>query len=815
VSFDGVCCAVRSLHSASGPIPKFRRRQEPTGQERRRMGGERDMTTRHVNTLVLSALLCGCASAAFAQAAPQGGNQPTSLTEVVVTAQRRAERLEQVPISVTALTPQALAGSGINNIHDLGHAVAGVQIDFAGGYTQPAIRGVTTLTVGIGYENNVAIYVDGFYEPDTTSINQDFANVSNVQVLKGPQGTLYGRNATGGAILIDTADPAKVFTGSLKAGYGNYKDANLQAYVSGPLTDMIGISLAGYTRYTDSYIKAINALGQDTGPATPVRQDNFRAKVLITPTSDLRITLGYNYSFTDDPRGLTFHTFEYSSMGFIPGDTPYGPPYNTMPTGPYTATTNVRPSGAEETNEATIKVEDRTPWGDLKSLTSYALRKGQTTFDYDGTLQNIYIGEFAKGTYANLPNVNFNGSYADERTFQETLLYDITAIPRTDLLLGAEYYNDWLNQPNELGLLGGYIGTLSNSLLKAQAEAIYFDAKYKITDALTLTIGGRGSFEQKSAKYSQYYFIPAASPILPFSNNANFSAFTPRATIMYALAPRTNVYASYTQGFRSGAFNVSPEAPGNVVPAKPERIGSYEVGFKTASSWYTFDTAAFFYNYRDLQVGLTEPSPACLAKGGTPQSCPVVNIISNAPEAQAYGIDVDGSISPVENLVLKAGVEWLHARYTKFSNADGTGLYSALGIDVTGQTQNWTGDQMARAPTVTANAAINYKVPLTYGKLDLTLAGSYSTQYALSDPSVYGPLAPAALQHKERFVQPDYGLLNASVGWTSPNEHYTITAHVNNLTNTKYRITFNGGAFGDYETPGEPVNYGVELGYKF
>ncbi|MFC4594525.1 TonB-dependent receptor plug domain-containing protein [Sphingobium tyrosinilyticum] len=141
-----------------------------------------------------------------------------------MTAQRRAERLEEVPMAVVALGAESIEKSGVTSVRDIGQIAAGVQINQAGAATQPAVRGVSTTLNTFGYENNVALYVDGFYQPDFITINADLANIADVQVLKGPQGTLYGRNATGGAILINTLAPSDTFTGKVQASYGNFDD---------------------------------------------------------------------------------------------------------------------------------------------------------------------------------------------------------------------------------------------------------------------------------------------------------------------------------------------------------------------------------------------------------------------------------------------------------------------------------------------------------------------------------------------------------------------------------------------------------------
>jgi iron complex outermembrane receptor protein len=169
-------------------------------------------------------------------------------------------------------------------------------VNFAGCCTQPAIRGISTLTTGTGFENNVAIYVDGFYSPDNLTINGDLANISSVEVLKGPQGTLWGRNATGGAILINTRQPSKTLTGELDLGVGSFKERLVSGYISGPITDRVRYSVAGYYRKTDGYNKQLDATGQVVSDKlTPLSQASVRAKVEADITDKLTGTFAYNY----------------------------------------------------------------------------------------------------------------------------------------------------------------------------------------------------------------------------------------------------------------------------------------------------------------------------------------------------------------------------------------------------------------------------------------------------------------------------------------------------------------------------------------
>jgi iron complex outermembrane receptor protein len=208
-----------------------------------------------VVTLTMAATALVGSGAAFAQTTPDPSQRPDEAAqpgEILVVAQRRTERLEEVPLSVTALSQQALDRAGISRFDDIGEISPATRIERTGIFLQPTIRGISSSAVGTGQENNVAVYVDGFYQPNPNAIGADLVNISDIQILKGPQGTLYGRNAMGGAILINTRDPgfdAAAF--DMNASYGNLDDIRLRAYASTPLADRLAVGLGVYFREND------------------------------------------------------------------------------------------------------------------------------------------------------------------------------------------------------------------------------------------------------------------------------------------------------------------------------------------------------------------------------------------------------------------------------------------------------------------------------------------------------------------------------------------------------------------------------------
>jgi iron complex outermembrane receptor protein len=750
-------------------------------------------------------LLCGstlaAAATAFAADA-QPGNQPGNqnvLQEVVVTAQRRAEQLENVPMSITAISPQEIAKSGVTSMHELNRITPGVQINLAGAYTQPTIRGITTLTNGTNVENNVAVYIDGFYNPNSNDINMDLANLASIQVLKGPQGTLYGRNATGGAILITTLEPSKVYTGRIEGTYARFNDRRLSAYVSGPVTDQIRFSLAGYTRDSDGYVKKADPTrpGETDGDAAPIDQRSVRFKLQGDLTSDLTATVGLNYNAVNDVRGVLFSGFDHVPPTFPAASR--APRFGT-------AAFNGENRNLVITQEATLTLDYKTPIGTLTSHTGFAHRHNKSAFDPDGTFVNAVY------SWIQLP----------QDTFQQALDYNITAIPNLDLLVGAQYFHDSIKTDGGvLVYTGGRLLNQNYFSQHTEAMAVYIDGTYHFNDKWSLTLGGRYSYDDKKFVFlpisANGAITPPAAGIPAFTLDTRFDSinrkFTPRAVLRYEIEPRTNVYASYTKGFRSGAYSGSGAAdPRLITPTRPETVNAYEIGFKTARSRVRFDTAAFYYDYKDLNVSLSVPNPFCVP--GTP--CSITTLFANAPKAKIYGIDGQVTFTPIENLDIRVGAAWLHARYGDFPNANGTGVNATDTLNVSPQQQDWSGQQMARAPNFTANVGVDYTIPDVFGgKLDLSGNYNYTDSYVVNNASLYGPLFPARAD-MQRFRQGAFSLVSLQATWTDPTEHYWITGFVNNLFDKSYRMISSGGTTsGDYSVPGEPQVYGVRVGYKF
>lgn len=818
--------------------------------------------TRIARRLRLAAMLGTALTAPFAitPALAQSADEASvDSNTIIVTAQRRSEALEDVPMSISVVPQQTLSNLGVNSVRDLANVTSGFQVNNAGSYPQPAIRGVTTVNAG-SYENNVALFIDGLYQTTPQVLNMDLPNVDSIQVLKGPQGTLYGRNATGGAILIDTKDPTEDWHGNLEATYGRFNDRRARGYFAGPLSDRVGISVAGTVRYTDGYYKKASRTTPgafEENNFLGLKQGAIRAKLKVALTDTFTATLGYNYLRASDPRGVIF-------TGIENVNTPYTTPGRTT-----------RPRGLGEVagdvwdldinqHEGSLKLEWDTGIGTLRSVSGWTRARYATVFDSGGT----YVPD------------NYSSSKIEDRTWQENLDYNINVIDKVDLLVGGNYYNIKTNYLPGFGNsfflaptvvpdpavavtpLSSYLRSSDTYFFRTkEAWAVFGNATFHATDQLSITVGGRYSKETQDVSGYKVNFstVTGLATSCPYSINgethsgltctrpsaktSHYSKFTPSASIRFEISPRTNIYASYSKGFRGGEWNsvIPSDDPRLWFDAKQESIDAYEIGIKSAGSRFHAELAGFLYNYKDLQVSSTT------FVGGV-----ALVTLQNSPSAKIYGAEANFDFSITDNFQIRAGATYLHARYGDNFIFVGTGVNpNGVGYNVSSDplkvapnvssvNQNLSGLQMARAPDFTGFVGFDYNIPKGEGGLRLAANLKYTTSYVVTNPSVWGGETAASFNAKralnpnylpdntailagtpyvnrasqERARQNAYALVNASITWTDPTGHQYIRVWGNNLTNVRYKTHYSPGTT-TYAPIGEPLTYGGTIGYKF
>lgn len=778
-----------------------------------------------------------------AQLADQDG--ATSSPEIVVTAQRRTETLQNVPMSVSVVTPQTLADAGVISIGDLSQVTTGYQLGQFGSVPQPTIRGVST-SIAANFENNVAIYFDGVYQANPAIAMIDLPNISSVQILKGPQGALYGRNATGGAILIDTSDPSNLWKGKAEVTYARFEDVRASAAVSGPISDRIGVALAGYVRDSGGFIHRMSRTnpGAHDGRAYGLDQQAFRAKLRFDLASNFDATLGYSYIFSNDHgKSMSFAPVENVSRTFLAAGG------NTKPTVPGEAAYNLDQRNSVEQHEVSLKLNLDLGNVKIRSISAFQDIKTRYRFDFDGSYVPLL--------FLTVPT--------EEKSYQESLDVNFKVGDLMDVVVGGQYFRLDTNlhdsntyfgpaifrRPYDVTVdnpLSDYTLSNANNLRRRKnAWALFADANVNLAPSLVVTLGGRYSHEkQKVTTFSVNGAGAVTSPLTTVQ--ATFKKFTPRAAIRYSLSPVSSIYASFSRGFKSGEY---PSGVGNLKPVKQEVADSYEIGFKSVARGLRINLAGFYTDFSNLQVSQTQ-----FVNNN------VLTVLQNAPKAKIYGIEGDVSWEAVDHLNLRAGGSWLHARYGKGFTYGGlavspSGTVGATGcgtvataqgcggiginansdplktyLNVNAQ-QDLGGKQLIRSPDWSAFVGFDYLIPMGEGGIKFAGNLKYTDSYIPSNPSIWGGKSllgsggvsstdvlagttEAGRSGEQRFVQKGYVLINGSVTWTDPSDTYFVRIWGNNLTDKRYLSHYSGTtSFGSYANQAEPRTYGVTVGARF
>ncbi len=716
------------------------------------------------------ALLAGSAAGVLAGAAHAQGAAPerpaaddrVAVEEVIVTSQRRSENLQNVPISVTALTASQLASAGVANSQNLVQVTPGLVIIRSSYSGQPAIRGVSTRNAGPGDEPNVASYVDGVYQPEQFGTIQELANVERVEVLKGPQGTLFGRNATGGAISIVTKRPTATPEGELSVSAGKFGYAKVSAYLSGPLHgDVLTASLAGFYLKDDGYIRNV-FLNTTQGD-----QERYavRGKLLYAPND--RFELGLNGFYANGNENATFsgHSLNGNNQARRSAN-PRNLPLNILiPQGDYETATDFIPYLKIRLASVDMNGKADLGWATLSGLVSYSDSRAHIYSDADvSPLVLSYI----------------NPTLTSESSTQELVL---TSNPgRLTWLLGLNGYQGKSYQnPMIANGVANYNGQ------KSSAAAGFAEVSYEVVDRLFLTAGLRYSYDKKKGS-----FRLATSPTATTGQDS-WTNVAPRVVARYEFSSRGNVYASYTEGFKTGTFNTT-SAAGAQAAARPEKVKAFEVGVKAdLMANLRVVAAAFHYNYTDLQttVTLTQPNGA------------LFSLLQNAPEARIDGFEGNVQWQATRDLELTAGVSLLKAEVQEFPNATLSIPLFVGGLPAGNTTGvfNVAGRDLLRAPRSTLNLGINYSREVAGGDLVFTGNAFFSDKW-------YNDLL-------NRVTQPSYTVVNASVTWTAPGDHWSVSVFGQNLTDERYFLSTVTSSLSDTFGYQKPRWFGATVGYRF
>ncbi|MBX3430001.1 MAG: TonB-dependent receptor [Hyphomonadaceae bacterium] len=714
------------------------------------------------------ALFAGLASSALAAPLPAlAQNASPEATadnseEIVVTARRREEREIDVPIAMTVNTGEQLEERGAADITALQRTTPNLTMQVSRGTNSTLtafIRGIGQQDPLWGFEPGVGLYVDDVYIARPQGAVLDIYDVDRIEVLRGPQGTLYGRNTIGGAVKYVTRrlDPDEPML-HVRGEAGSYNELNTIITGSVPLTEelRVGGALARYTR--DGYGDNVN-LNQEQGNRDALAG---RLSIEFEPTSRLFFRLAGDVLWDDS----NINNGHRETPGIGAGGTP------PVLDSPYDTRAGIGYRGQVETRGLSLlsewEVNDHLTF---KSITAY--RDGSTHgdgIDFDGLPE---------------PYFDIPGFYEDHQLTQEfQAQFDYGRLQG----VAGVYYLDGMARGEFDAILGLFgITQVTSGQVDTTSLAAFADVSYDFTDRFSVSVGGRWTRDDKEAEvFKANYFglgIPSPSAV-PFgiltnyTNERTFEEFTPRFSASYSLTPDFNLYASYGRGFKSGGFDMRGDAtatPDTMRGYDPEIVDSYEIGFKS----FLFDHrlrlngAVFDAAYEGQQV------PAAIPVGAT-----VVSRIDNVGSSTIRGAELEGSATMTDWLTANFSVGYVDASFDEYvsftAGAPGNGIPcianppsppTAVGCyaDVANlrtfqNTPEWNGF-----------LGVTVHGPLWGGQIAVTPSLSFR-----SDTSLFETPNP-------QLDQPAYQLVDLSVVWTSENDHWRIGLHGRNLTDEHYK----------------------------
>ena len=731
-----------------------------TFRERNKVGIQKIAAGRALRAGLLASCACALsfAGAAFAQEGPQqaqGRNAnsqlpeaETGLADIVVTAQRRTENSKDVPVSVALVGAEALQSVAATGLFDVAKLVSAVRFDTRVGNNTPSIRGLSTTVTGPGLGTNVGVYLDGFFSPSLQAVEMQLNNVENIQVLKGPQGTLFGRNVESGAILVNTSRPSEVTRAVLELAYGNYNTKRGQFYGTTGIVKGVAADIAVAYLTTDGYVKNIVTGQNDFAKG---KQLSVRAGLNFELSDKFSVLARYSYSNNTDPTSFILEPAVIN--GQVPCDS------CALPGAIFTT----------EPNRVTRSV----PVSNLRLSDAFQLT---AQYDFGSALLTSYTqyrkdsqaGYGVGGSFTSLPPVFFTRNYLgllpNDKTFTQELL--LTSKPGSRLQYTAGLFYLW--QKSYFGVdvtftpgatpkdyvLGFESGVSNRSL------AAYADLTYKVGERLFLTGGVRYTHD---TVFDGFRNQGASRIIFPSLSGGKV---TWRGVALYAVTDTTNVYGSISTGYKNALYNVVSPI---INPVAAETLTDFEIGVKHASQNFSVNLAGYYYKYSNAQVVSSS------FFNGLPAT-----FVRNAGQSKLYGVEGDVRYRFSHNFDIHASANLNHTEYGTFLGAP---AFSNVGPPFLEGAQDATGTPLIRSPKFTANVGATLRQPFANGELALTGNYSYTSEFFWYP----GRQVPEGA----------YGLVDLQLAWTDSTNLWRAALTAKNVTNTHYRTQlFNSGGGG-------------------
>lgn len=690
-------------------------------------------------------------------------NAAPAVEQVVVTAERRATDLQKTAIAISAFSQQVLADRKVDSIRDLSGQIPNLSI------SRVTISHTTQTYAlrGVGESDPIqepvlAVYVDDVYIPRQIGSMVEFNDLERVEVLRGPQGTLYGRNSSAGALRIITRDPGDAFRAKAEVGLGNYGAVDVRGLIEGPLVEGKLAGSLSYIHHSRDGVTFDPTLNHDVNR---IDLDAYRAKLRWTPTDrwDVLLTLNALKDRSD-------------SRSYVPVTQPNGAHRTDR------SYSEVEPKQDLDQISGALRVQyELNDNLKLKSVTSYGgFNLNPVYYDNDGQAALIQKNLIHYNDQYVTQEVQLNGDYG-KLTFTSGLFY-----LHERFFVERDGYSRRNALPTDpVATPGNYGFARAHNITNTDAYAVFGEASYALNDRLSVTGGLRWTNEEKEFTFDNKVLNLQGQVVgqsIAGQADKIFSAVTPKLSAQFQWTPDVLQYVTWSKGFKSGGFdNRATRLDLATRPFAPENVDAYETGLKTELFDHRarVNLAVFYNDYQDLQVSYSDPA------------YPGNSVRSNAGKAHTYGVELETDIRATERLSLQASAGYLFAVYDKYRNAGGIGV-------------NADGHRLLNSPRWSLSGAITYDVPIDIpGELRVGLNAQFQTKTYFN-----------ALQRPQDEA-PAQTFLNGVVTWQTPDPRWSVVLSGRNLleSDEPVSVTYTPATGVYYKNYPDPRTWLVTLKY--
>ncbi|WP_426043025.1 TonB-dependent receptor [Brevundimonas sp. TWP2-3-4b1] len=731
-------------------------------------------------SIAVLAVAMTAAGAAAAQTAP-GSSDPeraSVLDEVIVTAQRREQAAQDVGIALSVLSGEELTKQGITNVNQLQNATPNLEIEpaFGGGAAQFRLRGVGFQDYASNNSPTVGVYVNEVAYPVPVMTQGLIFDIARVEVLRGPQGTLYGRNTTGGAISFVTNRPSDTPSAGILAEYATFDAVKVEGFVSGPLSDNLRARLAASTQQGGGF-QYNRTTGESLGDAD---RTGIRGLVTFDPSQDLTFTLDVHGGIDKSENEGLYLLSNLRTRGggigsvLIPADVDHratGWGLSPRFAAEQGRSVNAKP-GRDNTSFGTSLNVNRY-FGDLSftSISSYETLDRNEYGDWDSSA-SVEADTFFNSDVKVLSQEVRLASNDDAR------LNWVVGVYFSKQNLDERYSSDFIH------IFGTY-GQVSYAQ-EVKSASIFGQAEYQLNDVFKLIGGLR--YEEETRDLNGFgSAFGGATALPPTTVSTEMTPLTGKLALEYKPSDDLLVYGSFSRGAKSGGFTTyNTGQVSGIQPFNPEILLAYEIGFKAdPSPALQINGAAYFYDYSDQQV-----LSAVYGVNGP------VGKFANVPSSEIYGAELEATFRPMDGLRISQSVSYKHGEYTEFIDLDVPASRAAMRAVF----KDKSGDEIP-FPAVSYAGSATYDWTVQNYELTADFSYSYRDDY----PSWLGV----------KYDVPAYWLANASFTFAPSTGPWTATAFVRNLFDGEYDLTRNFFTSADIAQPGRPRTYGIRLSYQY